>query len=1038
MSANDEPYLKEFRLYKDFEKNNPKLTFRSESIFISKEHYFSEEKKKKYDFIKKFNDFKSSGFIPPFYLEKELSKQIKYWHSTNEEFNLPVLTLDNFFNAENVKSHLLKDKFIKKNSFVITYYIIDFVISTLEKKTFDKILIDGITSYQEEQYQKGIIGPLIDRDVIYYLVKDDIEEKLNILYKENSLGYSYITEKIITFDLFIIYLILKNYPFYILRRERLEEIFSQVKKFKNFPYPIGSIGMDLFKLLINELYLPGISLFQEIRETFLLDIIDPNILEIDCNYFIKTIAFSRKKSLYGTEGRSRNKENESMKKSKDEKFKLSNLKNFSFSAFGVYSAYILYSADDKNEEKENSYLGDILALFEKKFVSKKKEFIERESNKKTNKDNNDEDNSKNNIDNDNKSDKDNQENISEKNIINSIINLIDIGLDSNFAIFSRGLKTINEKLISKTKEMHQIKTNPPHDNINLRRFLNHKIDFLDFELSEKIKKNIFKKTIINEEISTKSSQKKLKNYVNDDIDTSNKNNKNEIINEENDDYDDEEKNITLLKEKKDCINEIKKYKKILDDEKKLILNDKDNVENNDILENYVENFLNLKNKYFWHMQKFDLSLKFESEEEKKGAEKMNRITEKRKKLLPELYKQKYIIKEDQLLDFVKLLYKCKTNIIPLYHTKIYEEFAKKEQKKLKSNYSNKNNLYKNFDIFEGDDEFPETDKDFASISLSTFSKIKEGLEQIAKTKLYFNSKIYLIPGPINTSLTSHLSRNDFIYKSTIGDAFLYFYKEKIQSVEIEDLIEMPVQIYLREAKHYFDLTIFKTIIKTSNNYNDDENFKKIHLYKNYFLLYGGVHIEVDEDIELILDGKRLNFKNRMSKLYVDIIHLYNFENEDKNKKINDIEKYLVYSSNNDKFQIFISGTKDDPNINNIERENNHNQYFQNYIGNLINFDVKSAYYEAKKIIIQSNNFIIRPTFIEGINIENCSYFEIAFNYNNDTEEENNNEENEEEENDEKNNDINDVEIISKFFQSDKTTSFNLKISSFIDLESDNK
>ena len=47
MSANDEPYLKEFRLYKDFEKNNPKLTFRSESIFISKEHYFSEEKKKK-------------------------------------------------------------------------------------------------------------------------------------------------------------------------------------------------------------------------------------------------------------------------------------------------------------------------------------------------------------------------------------------------------------------------------------------------------------------------------------------------------------------------------------------------------------------------------------------------------------------------------------------------------------------------------------------------------------------------------------------------------------------------------------------------------------------------------------------------------------------------------------------------------------------------------------------------------------------------------------------------------------------------------
>ena len=90
------------------------------------------------------------------------------------------------------------------------------------------------------------------------------------------------------------YLILKNYPFYILRRERLEEIFNQVKKFKNFPYPIGSMGMDLFKLLIQELYLPGVSLFQEIRETFLLDIIDPNILEIEADYFIRIILYMKK------------------------------------------------------------------------------------------------------------------------------------------------------------------------------------------------------------------------------------------------------------------------------------------------------------------------------------------------------------------------------------------------------------------------------------------------------------------------------------------------------------------------------------------------------------------------------------------------------------------------------------------------------------------------------------------------------------------------------------------------------------------------
>ena len=57
--------------------------------------------------------------------------------------------------------------------------------------------------------------------------------------------------------------------------------------------------MDLFKLLINELYLPGITLFQEIRETFLLDLIDPKILEMDCDYFIKTVAFSANDSILG-------------------------------------------------------------------------------------------------------------------------------------------------------------------------------------------------------------------------------------------------------------------------------------------------------------------------------------------------------------------------------------------------------------------------------------------------------------------------------------------------------------------------------------------------------------------------------------------------------------------------------------------------------------------------------------------------------------------------------------------------------------------
>ena len=291
--------IKEYKEYKEFTdyiKNIQKIGHNySFSVSPNNKHTGHskiDEKKEIRNFYEKYFDLSNQNLTQPFYLEKELAIQVKYWHSSYEEYKPPILTQDNYFNEENVLSHLLKDLYIKKNPSIVSYDLIDYIITNLEKRVFEKVLMEGITSFQYEQDRTGFVGPLLDKDFIEYLINYDIEEKLNYLYKDNSLGYSYIAEKIITFDLFLIYIILKNYPFYILRRTRLEKIFTQVKKFKSFTIPIGSIGMDLFQLLINELYLPGVSLFQEIRETFLLDIIDPKILEIDCDYFIKVIAFS--------------------------------------------------------------------------------------------------------------------------------------------------------------------------------------------------------------------------------------------------------------------------------------------------------------------------------------------------------------------------------------------------------------------------------------------------------------------------------------------------------------------------------------------------------------------------------------------------------------------------------------------------------------------------------------------------------------------------------------------------------------------------
>ena len=1039
MSGKEPPdaYLasrKEYKEYTEYIKNTQK-TGHNYSFLVSPNNIYSErskidEKKERRNFYQKFLELTSQNLSHPFYLEEELAKHVKYWHSSYEEYKPPILTQDNYFNEENVLSHLLKDLYIKKNPSIISFDLIDYTITYLEKRVFEKVLMEGITSYQYDQDRIGLVGPLLDKDFIEYLIDYDIEEKLNFLYKENSLGYSYIAEKIITFDLFLIYIILKNYPFYILRRSRLEKIFTQVKKFKSFPYPIGSIGMDLFKLLINELYLPGVSLFHEIRETFLLDIIDPKILEIECDYFIKVIAFSSNENIQGMGNTSgnistinninnlnnininlnhtnsnlfENNENKSRISEKNGNVKLHEIKDLTFTSMGIYSSYILYSSDEQKDEKENSYLVDILALFEKRYKIKKEDV---------------------NL----------KENISEKNIINNLFNLIDNGLDLNFEKFSNEVKVINDKLILKTKEIHENTTNSPKDNINLRKFLYHKINYINSsDLEEPLKRFIPKKINSNnfkEKYKLKKKdaildspkllKKKNKNKLNTNLTKANKNY------EENENYEEEEEDEEI-KTKKECINLIKTYKLKLEDEKK--------VYSDNVLEDYVNNFMKLKEDYFQHLQQFEVdSYSFETEYKKKEVLNYNIISKIKENHLASLYKQKYLISEDYLIYFIRNLFIWKSNINSLYHKKLYENYyLDLEKRNNKDNKKSKNNINKDMKIIF-DNMFDE-DKDYNNISLNDITKEKEDIEKIIKAKLSFNNVIYLIPGYIDKALCKYIMKNDYIYKSTVGDLFMNFFNRGLGG-DAENIIQTPLQLYLREAKHYFNLTVFKAIIQTKDppeNEEFDDSFMKLNAYKYYFFLYGGVHIEANKDIKMVMDDSRtVNLKNDNKTFYIDIINIYNDGSEiEKNtgigKRINNIEKYLVYSYT-DRFQIFVSATKDNPNCN-IENEN---QYFQKYVGNLINFDVKSMYYEAKKIILWSDdyNFTIIPTFFEKIKIKNCNYFEICFDIEEKDlfREENDNKEEENYENEE-----NEKQKIRKILETEQTTSFNIKICTFLDL-----
>ena len=86
-------------------------------------------------------------------------------------------------------------------------------------------------------------------------------------------------------------MILKNYPFYVPKRSYLEKYFLKLKQYKDWSIPIGSHGFNLYKLFINDLYLPGTTILQEIREKYFLDFIDPNKFLLVSDDFLRYYFF---------------------------------------------------------------------------------------------------------------------------------------------------------------------------------------------------------------------------------------------------------------------------------------------------------------------------------------------------------------------------------------------------------------------------------------------------------------------------------------------------------------------------------------------------------------------------------------------------------------------------------------------------------------------------------------------------------------------------------------------------------------------------
>ena len=217
----------------------------------------------------------------------------------------------------------------------------------------------------------------------------------------------------------------------------------------------------------------------------------------------------------------------------------------------------------------------------------------------------------------NSDDKESNIDISEKNIINNLFNLIDNGLSSPFEKFGSEVKNFNDKLILKAKETHDSKGSKPRDLINLRRFLEPKIKYIDLNTiaSNEGINHFMHETDINTAHNSKYKAAK----------TINNNNTKNALATSNEEYVDKDELTD-----KDNIEKINFYKRQRNYESRVV--------SDIVMDDYVNNFIALKRTYFSHLKPFKSEeYKFSLEKKKKAVLDFNRMVKIKEKILSDKY-----------------------------------------------------------------------------------------------------------------------------------------------------------------------------------------------------------------------------------------------------------------------------------------------------------------------------------------------------------------------------------------------------------------
>ena len=378
-------------------------------------------------------------------------------------------------NAETskIKIDITKNKYLENENTNLeindkmSLEIIFEIIRNKEMKPLIKSYEYDYDNYLNEEEEPPVIKSLI------YEIKN-LEKIIN----GDKKAEKNISKKKMQLYLFLIYMIIKNYPLYIPKRSYLEKYYLELKKYKDWPDEIGIQGKKLYKLFINELYLPGITIFKEIRENYFLDSIDPRIFLLISDDFLRYYFFYDDKvnsSAYKflTDDMSSDDLNlnakeifsppslniiKKQKKQKNEEKSISKFNCLTIMHIIIFFCQQVLSHEEKVSlsiyqricKQYSKYITDIITPESKQQTDDKKETINLESEKNI------------------------PRNTLNKSLLNSFFNILDVGIKTDY--YKDFLPMINElekKIMSSINSQDLLADN---NYLNLRKYLIPKIE----------------------------------------------------------------------------------------------------------------------------------------------------------------------------------------------------------------------------------------------------------------------------------------------------------------------------------------------------------------------------------------------------------------------------------------------------------------------------------------------------------------------------------------------------------------------------------